>query len=155
VPRGSVRVGPSHVLPARVIGVAPYRGFYGPRVGVGVGFYYGYPFFGGYPYAYAYPSYGYGYPAYGPYAYGPYAYGYAGRPYGGVRIIAADHDAEVYADGYYVGRVDDFDGVFQELNLDPGAHRIEIRAQNYAPISFDVYIEPGRTITYRATLRNP
>src|SRR5206468_2503108 len=73
-----------------------------------------------------------------------------GRAYGGVRIVDAPRDAEVFADGYYVGIVDDFDGVFQHLNLEAGPHRIEIRAPGLAPIAFDVLVEPGRTITYRA-----
>ena len=36
-----------------------------------------------------------------------------GRAYGGLRITGAPHEAQVLADGYYVGIVDDFDGVFQ------------------------------------------
>jgi hypothetical protein len=54
----------------------------------------------------------------------------------------------VYADGYYVGIVDDFDGVFQHLELEPGAHRIEIRGPGLPPTAFDVNIQPGRTITF-------
>ncbi len=34
----------------------------------------------------------------------------------------------MYVDGYYVGRVDDFDGLFQRLHLASGPHRLEIRA---------------------------
>ena len=62
-------------------------------------------------------------------------------------------DAQVFADGYYVGIVNDFDGIFQHLNLEAGPHHIEIQfAGGYeAPLAFDLYIEPGRTTTYRAT----
>jgi hypothetical protein len=57
----------------------------------------------------------------------------------------------VFVDGYYVGIVDDFDGVFQHVNLEAGEHRIEVRAPGYdEAISFDVYVQPGRTITLRA-----
>jgi len=56
----------------------------------------------------------------------------------------------VYADGYYVGVVNDFDGRFQHLNLEPGPHRLEIRVENRQPISFEVNVRPGETITYRA-----
>ena len=73
-----------------------------------------------------------------------------GSAYGSVRIESADRDAQVFADGYYVGIVDDFDGTFQRLNLEAGAHRIEIRAANAPPLSFDVNVQPGQTITYRA-----
>jgi hypothetical protein len=57
----------------------------------------------------------------------------------------------VFADGYYVGIVNDFDGIFQHLNLEAGPHTIEIRLPGYNDaIRFDVVIQPGRTITYRA-----
>ena len=56
----------------------------------------------------------------------------------------------MFADGYYVGIVDDFDGVFQHVNLEAGQHRIEVRSPGLEAISFDVYVQPGRTITLRA-----
>ena len=56
----------------------------------------------------------------------------------------------MFADGYYVGVVDDFDGPFQHLNLTAGPHRIEIRvADDPQPIAFDVNVPPGQTITLR------
>ena len=120
--------------------------YYRPAVRIGLGFGYPYGYYG-YPYGYAY-----GYPAYGYYGYGRPGY-LVGRPYGSVRITDAPRDAEVYADGYYVGIVDDFDGVFQHLDLTAGPHRIEIRAQGRPPIAFDVRALPGETVTYRAALR--
>jgi hypothetical protein len=146
VPRagGAVRVAPR-------VGVRPYyRTYYRPRIGV-YGYPYGYyPYYGGY-YGYGYGFGGYPYGYYG-YPYGGYGYvsgGYAGN-YGGVRITDAPEDAAVYADGYYVGTVDDFDGKFQHLNLDAGAHHIEVAPQGEPRIAFDVNIRPGQTITYRA-----
>ena len=47
--------------------------------------------------------------------------------YGGLRITGAPRDAQVFADGYYVGIVNDFDGVFQHVNLEAGPHHIEIQ----------------------------
>jgi hypothetical protein len=58
----------------------------------------------------------------------------------------------VYVDGYYAGIVNDFDGVFQHLELQPGAHQIEIRAPGFIPIVFDMQTIAGRTITYRAQM---
>ena len=154
-PRGSVSrggVGPRIVSP-RVIGRAPYRSYY-YRPGFSLGFYAGYPYYGyGYPYGYYGSPYGYyGYQGYGypppGYGYG-YGYGYgSGHAYGGVRIQGAPPDAEVFADGYYVGIVDDFDGALQRLELEPGAHNIEIRGAGMPPTSFDVNIQPGRTVTF-------
>lgn len=172
VPRGSAApriVGRPPIV--RTGGIAPYRRYYYPyRPGIAVGFYAGYyPY--GYPYryygAYGYGPYGYtpyGYTPYGytpydytPYGYTPYGYpppGYvasAGVAYGSVRIEGAPRDSQVFADGYYVGIVDDFDDVFQHLNLPAGPHHIEIQVPGNPPIAFDVRIEPGQTITYHAT----
>jgi hypothetical protein len=49
-----------------------------------------------------------------------------------------------------VGVVDDFDGAFQHMNLEAGAHKIEIRLAGQAPIEFDVNVLPGQTITFHA-----
>ena len=93
-----------------------------------------------------------------PYGYygGGAAYGYyaidPGFVFGSVRIVDAPPDAQVFVDGYYAGVVDDYDGVFQHLNLEPGSHRIEIQLPGYAPIGFDVFVQPGETITYRANI---
>jgi hypothetical protein len=154
------------IISPRIIGVAPYRPYYyGYRPGLTIGFFtgfgYRYPYYGyRYPYYYGgYPGYGYGYPVYGYSGYGYPGYGYPPAPYvsappgysyGGVHIEGAPPDAQVLADGYYVGVVDDFDGPFQHLNLTSGPHRIEIRMPGDAqPIAFDVNVPPGQTITLR------
>jgi hypothetical protein len=121
------------VIRPRIVTVVPYRPYvYRPRLGFDA--YYG----AGGVYPYGYTPRGY---------YDPIP----GRIYGGLRITDAPHEAQVFADGYYVGIVDDFDGVFQHLNLEAGPHRIEVRLPGYDDaIAFDVVIQPGRTITYRA-----
>jgi hypothetical protein len=159
VPRPPRPIGPI----GRPGGVAPYRPYYpyypsysygypyyryGYPYGFGVGFSFsfGYPYYYGvYPYAYG----GYPYPYYYPYGYG--GYGYPVATYGEVKIRGAARDAQVFVDNSYAGIVDDFDGTFQHLNLVPGTHQIEIRRPGAAPLSFDVRIDAGRTITYHAT----
>lgn len=124
------------------------RGYYYPRYSFG---FYGYPYYS--PYYYPYGAYGYGYP----YGYGGY-YGVGGyygdsrvaRGLGSVQIKDAPKHAQVFADGYYAGNVDDFDGVFQHLDLEAGSHHIEIRPEGQPPIAFDVNVQPGETITYHA-----
>ena len=156
VPRGSVRGGGGGggrvvVVPSRPYSRPYYYRSYRPSVNLG--FFYGYPGYYG-SYRYGYPAYGY-YPGYSGWA-PPYGYGvrgYAGRPYGGVRIDLPQRDAEVYVDGYFVGTVDDFDGRLQQANLETGPHRIEVRHPDFAPIEFQVNVEPGRTITYRGDMR--
>ena len=75
-----------------------------------------------------------------------------GAIYGGLRITDAPREAQVFADGSYVGIVDDFDGASEHLNLEPGQHRIEIHAPGLTPITFDVVVQAGRTITLRAEI---
>lgn len=169
VPRGSVRPGRVYRNYGRVVPYRGYRGF-GPNRGFGA--YYGYPgYFGpgvfgapfwgpgywGSPYRY-----GYNYPYAGGFGYGygdPYGYGGAavvvgpGRASGGIRIDVPERDAEVLVDGYYAGIVDDFDGVMQQLPLEPGPHRVEIRLDGFEPVTFEVDVRPGRIITYRTQLR--
>src|SRR5262249_11420367 len=115
---------------------APY-GYrpYGYRPGWSLNLYFGRPYS-----TYGYPAYPYGYYSVRP-----------GRPYGALRIVNAPRYAQVIVDGYYAGVVDDYDGVFQHLNLEIGVHHIEIQAAGYPAIAFDVRIEPGRTVTYSAT----
>jgi hypothetical protein len=146
------RVYSTRFVGPRIVGYVPYRPYYYPyRPGLTLGFYSGF----GYPYRYGYPAiYGYPYGSYG-YPLPPAAYVSAvpGYAYGGVRIQGAPENAQVFADGYYVGVVDDFDGVLQHLNLTAGAHRIEIRAPGLPPVAFDVNVLPGQTITYHAGIR--
>jgi hypothetical protein len=130
---------------------------YYPSAGVYNNYYY-------YPrryYPYGYGAFGLGYFYYDPYTWGPsYGYDYPafrgygyGYPTGELRLDVTPRDAEVYVDGYYAGRVDDFDGLFQSLELEEGAYRIEIVAPGLAPLNFDVRIYPGRKVTYRGDLR--
>ncbi len=149
-----------HHYYGRPYGAAYYPGYAYWPVGVSVGFAFGYGGFGWYG-GVGYPAYGYGYPGYYGYPgfYGYPYYGYPGyayapyRPYGGVRIQLPQRQAEVWVGGYFVGTVDDFDGSFQQLNLEPGAHRIEVREPGFDPIAFDVKVEPGRTIHYRSDMK--
>ena len=102
----------------RFVTVVPYRPYvYRPSIGIGV--YYGSG--GSYPYGYTPRGY-----------YDPIV----GRAYGGLRITGASRIAQVFADGYYVGIVNDFDGVFQHLNLEAGPHQIEIREPGFAADCF-------------------
>jgi hypothetical protein len=147
VPRGSVprpRTGPTTVF----VPVNYYRGYwpwgYG---GLGFGSYYG-SYYGGFydPY---YPWYG-GYGQYGYYGYQTGAgYGFEGS----LRLKYRPRDAQVFVDGYYVGIVDEFDGVFQRLRLESGPHRIEIRAPGYETMTVDVRIRFDDTTTLEGQLR--
>ena len=73
--------------------------------------------------------------------------------YGGVALEINPGDADVFVDGEYAGRVEDFDGTEQPLTLTPGTHRIEVQAQGYEPMIVDVGVQPGQVIPYRGDLR--
>jgi hypothetical protein len=118
-----------------------------PRVVVGGGYYYRPYFYDPFWYDPWYGFAGYQYP-WGPYGYPPYR-AYRVDPGASLRIEVKPKDAEVYVDGYYAGIVDDFDGALQHLDLEPGPHSIEIRTPGAPPISFDVNVQPGRTVTLR------
>lgn len=141
VPRGSVPSAP------RGGTTIVTRGFYPWWFG-GAGYYGGY--FGGYygPYGGYYDPWFGGYPDYDPQP--PIVSGFSDE--GSLRLKIKPRDAEVYVDGYYVGIVDEFDGVFQKLHLESGTHRIEVRAPGYEPLTFDVRITPDRVTTYRGEL---
>ena len=136
------------------------------------GSYWGYPYgrFGYYNRYGWYPGYGFGlgyfydpfwspgYYGYGGYYGGGYGGGsgyYRSRGYdtGSLRLKVQPRDAKVYVDGYFVGVVDSFDGVFQKLAVEAGTHRVEIRADGYEPVQFEVMVTPGETITYKGQLK--
>jgi PEGA domain len=112
-----------------------YYGGYLPwgYAGLGLAGYYG----GGY-----YDGYGYGYPQYSA----------SSGEEGSLRLKVKPRDASVFVDGYFAGHVDDFDGVFQRLHIEPGPHRIEISADGYETLTFEIRAESDRKTTYTGTL---
>ena len=124
------------------------------------GYYGGYGYYDPFGYGYGYGN-GYGYGGYYGGFYDPWYGGYPTYPQssytsgdeGSLRLKIKPSQGEVYVDGYYVGVVDDFDGIFQRLHLDSGVHRIEVRAPGYETLSFDVRISPDHTTTYQGELK--
>jgi hypothetical protein len=106
-----------------------YSGFYDP-------FYMGwYPIYAQYPY---------------PYPRGGY-YGYS-RNWASARLEVKPRDAQVYVDGYLVGIVDQFDGVFQRLDVPTGDHEVEIYFKGYRPYRQRTLFRPGETYHFKAIL---
>ena len=117
----------------------------------------GYGGYGGfYPWGYGGLGFGdyYGAGYYDPWWDGGYGSSYGGYGYeGALRLKVKPRDASVYVDGYFAGRVDDFDGTFQRLKIESGPHRVEIRLDGYEPLMFEVRIQPDRTVTYTGELK--
>jgi hypothetical protein len=122
------------------------------RVGVFVGpSYYYRPIYRPYYFGTFYPY--YYRPYYRPFYWYPYSqigYGY-GRFDGGaaVRIQVMPRDTEVYIDNYYAGTVDDFDGMFQRLHIEPGAHDVTLYREGYRTVRQRIYIQPSGTFRLR------
>jgi hypothetical protein len=119
--------------------------YYDPFWYGGVG--YGYPYYGGYG---GYGGY-YGGGGGGYYSSGGYSNTY--RDAGSLRLKIKPREGQVFVDGYFVGEVDSFDGTFQKLTLDGGGHRVEIKAEGYEPLQFEVLITPGETVTYKGEMK--
>jgi hypothetical protein len=149
----------------------PYYGYYGGGYG---GWYGGsrYNYLNHYGWPYYWGAFGLGYFYYDPFWWSyPYYGGYAGMPpdyagyggysggggyvaeTGGLRLKVKPRHAKVYVNGYFEGYVDNFDGILQKMKLRPGPNRIEVRADGFEPIVFDVNSFPGETITYKADMR--
>jgi hypothetical protein len=124
----------------------------GTRVIVGLGV--GYPI-------YRYPVYAYPY-FYDPFWWGfsdfqyPYPYPYPYRynsPGADLRIQVQPKQAEVYIDGYLVGTVDNFDGVFQRLDVPLGEHEITIYLPGYRTISQRMLFRPRESYHIRDVMQ--
>lgn len=133
-----------------------YHGHSHTSVSVGVGFGYGYrPYYPFYSPFYPFYSFGlgWGYPYYG---WGAPYYGY---PYGGyynawpsARLEIKPRTAQVFVDGYYVGLVDQFDGVFQRLDVPVGAHELAVYLPGYKSYNQKVLFRPGEGYNFKAIL---
>ena len=137
-----------------------------PRAGTGRGsgggYYPGYPSYPGWGGGY-YPPYWSSWWPYGSLGwYGGYYGGYYGYPWGwggggtvyhrieqesgAVRVLVDPSEARVYVDGYYAGTVDDFDGLFQRLNVSSGRHEIALKLEGYKTHRVKLYVAPDSTL---------
>jgi hypothetical protein len=89
------------------------------------------------------------YPPPYPYPYSAYRYGYAESD---LRIRVKPKDASVYVDGYFAGKVEDFDGVFQRLHVEPGQHEIVVYLEGYRSLRQRLYLSPQSTRTIEGRL---
>jgi hypothetical protein len=92
-------------------------------------------------------------PWYSPYGwYPPFAYASGYPADSSLRLEVSPEQTEVFVDGYYAGTVDDFDGFFQRLHLEPGEHDIELYLQGYRTAREKVYLQPSGTFRIRHTM---
>src|SRR3954465_4286582 len=157
------------VVPAAVLTLLPGEARAQPHgghghghvsVGVGIGLGYGYPVYGA-PYFYNpywwgfYGGFSTGFWGYPSFAYPPYpypGYGYY-DPSADLRVQVMPRTAEVYVDGYLVGTVDDFDGVFQRVHMPLGEHQITIYSPGHRSITERMLFRPFESYKIKDTLQ--
>ena len=71
---------------------------------------------------------------------------------GGLSFDVTPATAELFVDDTRVGTVGQFTPTTQPLGLTAGRHHIEVRADGYSTMSFDVDIIAGQVIPYQGTL---
>ena len=127
----------------------PYYGYGGYYGGYYPGFYWGLgAYFGPYYYSpWLYSAY-WGYPGYYPYAYW-YDYGPGGAS---LKVGVEPKTAEVFVDGYLAGIVDQFDGMFQSLSVEPGEHEVTIYQEGFKSIRQRLYLSAGSTMRVKGAL---
>lgn len=96
------------------------------------------------------PWYGWGYP-YGWYP--PYAYAGVYNQSASLRLQVEPKDTEVFIDGHFAGTVDDFDGMFQRLHVEPGEHDLELYLPGHRSVRQKVYLQPQATFRVRHTMQ--
>jgi hypothetical protein len=74
-------------------------------------------------------------------------------PGSAVRLEVTPKEAEVYADGYFAGIVDEFDGVFQRLYLSSGQHEISLYRDGFRTVHQTVYLTPHASFKLRYTMQ--
>jgi hypothetical protein len=91
---------------------------------------------------------------YPPYAQYPARYPgyYYGRSWASARLEVKPRDAQVYLDGYFVGVVDQFDGVLQRLDIPAGEHELSVYLPGYRSYRERTLFRPGQTYHFRAVL---
>ena len=97
---------------------------------------------------------------YDPWYFSPYSqwyppyYGYGGAfdVSGSLRLQVEPRETEVFVDGYFAGTVDEFDGFFQRLHLEPGEHDLQLYLRGHRTVQRKIYLQPGRTFKVHQTM---
>lgn len=92
-------------------------------------------------------------PFYDPFYDPPFpAFGQMWGPGSSLRLQVSPSDTEVFIDGYFAGIVDDFDGVFQRLRLEPGEHDVTLYMAGHRTVTQKVLLQPGSTFRIRHSM---
>lgn len=81
--------------------------------------------------------------------YQPYRYAEAESH---LRLNVKPKQADVYVDGFFAGKVQEFDGRLQRLHVTPGQHEIVIYLEGYRSLRQRLYLSPNVTRTLDGSL---
>jgi hypothetical protein len=73
-------------------------------------------------------------------------------PDSAARIQVTPKEAEVYVDGRLVGKVSEFDGFTQRLEVPPGGHELVVYLDGYRTIHEKLYFQPGTSYKIKGSM---
>ena len=66
-----------------------------------------------------------------------------------LQLQVTPRETEVFIDGYFAGRVDDFDGRFQRLHIQPGEHDLTLYLDGHRKVTQTILIRPRSSFRIR------
>jgi hypothetical protein len=73
-------------------------------------------------------------------------------PESSLRVNVKPKEAAVYVDGFFAGKVEEFDGKLQRLHVQPGEHEIVVYLDGYRSLKQGLYLSPDSTRTIEGSL---
>ena len=80
----------------------------------------------------------------------PYPFPYVAESH--LRVNVKPSQASVYVDGFFAGKVAEFDGSLQRLHLLPGEHEVVVYLEGYRSLKQHLYLGPNATRTMTGSL---
>ena len=69
-----------------------------------------------------------------------------------LQLQVTPRQTEVFVDGHFAGVVDDFDGTFQRLHVEPGEHELQLFLPGHKSVTQHVYVQPRSTFRVKYTM---
>ena len=66
-----------------------------------------------------------------------------------LQLQVTPRETEVFVDGYLAGRVDDFDGRFQRLHVQPGEHELTLYLNGHHKVTQTIQVRPRASFRIR------
>jgi PEGA domain-containing protein len=66
-----------------------------------------------------------------------------------LRLQITPRETEVFVDGYFAGTVDNFDGRFQRLHIQPGEHELTLYLEGHRKVTQQIIVRPHASFRIR------